>query len=214
MLAQKFFPRPKLTQILFFYPESCCHLLKETFTIVIFWSEVMSALFWTLWKKFQVLFSAVNTFDSFVVWKNCTKQFSADGNCVSTGHDFNFMQLPFIYYASDLFCTLFGAIWICESSKESLPALKHSDNLGAWQRTPLLDRDCLGNDPQWVPGFLNCCSWKFQEQLRNKSELVGSEQIHQAWTKNPKYVTPSSWILWKVLRNPPINLFRNLGDVP
>ena len=40
------------------------------------------------------------------------------------------------------------------------------------QWTPLPDRGCLRNDPQWVPGFLSCCSWMFPEQLRYKSELV------------------------------------------
>ena len=41
------------------------------------------------------------------------------------------------------------------------------------------DRDRLGYDPQWVHGFLSCCSWMFPERLRNKSELVGSEEIRQ-----------------------------------
>ena len=46
--------------------------------------------------------------------------------------------------------------------------------------TPLRGRDRLRNDPQWSPGFLNYCSWMFPEQLRNKSELVGSEETRQA----------------------------------
>ena len=45
--------------------------------------------------------------------------------------------------------------------------------------TPLRDRDRLGNDPEWVPGFLSRCSWMFPERLRNKSEPVGSEEIRQ-----------------------------------
>ena len=54
-----------------------------------------------------------------------------------------------------------------------------------------------GTIPSGVPGFLSRCSWMFPEQLRNKSELVGSEEIHETWTKHPKYVTPSGWTLWK-----------------
>ena len=38
--------------------------------------------------------------------------------------------------------------------------------------------DRLRNDPKWVPVFLFRCSWKFPEQLRNKSEHVGPEEIH------------------------------------
>ena len=62
---------------------------------------------------------------------------------------------------------------------ESLPALNRLDYWSGRQRTPHRDRDCLGNDPQWVPGSLSCCSWLFPEQLRSKSEFVGSEEIHQ-----------------------------------
>ena len=59
----------------------------------------------------------------------------------------------------------------------SLPALDRLDYQCERQRTPLRDRDRLGNDPQWVPSFPICCSWMFPEQLRNKSELVGSDKI-------------------------------------
>ena len=59
------------------------------------------------------------------------------------------------------------------------------------QRHPRRDKDRLGNNPQWVSGFLDCCSWMFPEQLQNKSELVGSEEIHRVQTKHPKCVTPS-----------------------
>ena len=45
--------------------------------------------------------------------------------------------------------------------------------------TPIRDTDRLGNDRQWVPGFLSRCSWMFPERLRNRSELVGSENIRQ-----------------------------------
>ena len=62
----------------------------------------------------------------------------------------------------------------------TLPALNHSDYQSDGKRTPLRNRDRLANDPLWVPGFLSECSWMFFEQLRNKPELVGSEEIHQA----------------------------------
>ena len=74
---------------------------------------------------------------------------------------------------------------------ESLPALDRLDSQCERQRVPLRDMDRLGNDLQWVPGFLSCCSWMFPEQLQNKSELLGSEEIHQVYTKHPKCVTPS-----------------------
>ena len=81
---------------------------------------------------------------------------------------------------------------------ETLPALSHLDCQSDGKRTPLRDRDRLANGPQWVPGFLSSSFGLFPERLRNKSELVGSEEIHQAYTKHPKYVTPSGWILLKV----------------
>ena len=58
------------------------------------------------------------------------------------------------------------------------------------KRSPLWGRDRLSNDPQWSPGFLNYCSWMFPERLRNKSELVGSEETRQVLTRHPRYVTP------------------------
>ena len=69
---------------------------------------------------------------------------------------------------------------LCSHCDGSVPALNHLDYQSDEKGTSLWDRDRLGNDPQWVPGFLNRCSWMFPEQLRNKSELVGSEEIHQA----------------------------------
>ena len=45
--------------------------------------------------------------------------------------------------------------------------------------TPLWVRHPLGNVSKWVPGFLSRCTGMFSEQLRNNSELVGSEEIHQ-----------------------------------
>ena len=41
---------------------------------------------------------------------------------------------------------------------ESLPALNHLDYQSDEKRTPIRDRDRLGNDPQLVPGFLSCSS--------------------------------------------------------
>ena len=66
------------------------------------------------------------------------------------------------------------------------------------KRISLRDRDPLRNDPQWVPGFLSCCSWMFQERLRNKSELVGSEETRQVLTMHPRYETLSYWIVLRV----------------
>ena len=77
---------------------------------------------------------------------------------------------------------------LCEGT---LPALNHLDYQSDGKRTPLWDRGRLGNDHQWVPGFMSRCSWMFPERLRNKSELAGSEEIHQAYTKHPKCGTPS-----------------------
>ena len=54
------------------------------------------------------------------------------------------LRLTFI---SKLDSKFFG-IWCCE---QSVPALNHLDYQNDGKRTPLRDRDCLGNDPQWVP---------------------------------------------------------------
>ena len=59
------------------------------------------------------------------------------------------------------------------------------------KNTPLRGRDRLRDDPQWSAGFLNYCSWMFPERLRNKSELVGSEEARQVLTRHPRYVTLS-----------------------
>ena len=55
--------------------------------------------------------------------------------------------------------------------------------------TPIRCGDRLRNNSQWFPGSLNYCSWMFPEQLRNKSELVGSEESRQVLTRHPRYVT-------------------------
>ena len=88
-----------------------------------------------------------------------------------------------------------------ENCGGSPPALNRLDYQSDEKRTPLWDRDRLGNDPQWVPGFLSRCSWVFPEQLRDKSELVGSGEIHQAQTKHPNCVTPCSLNLFEAFFN-------------
>ena len=75
--------------------------------------------------------------------------------------------------------------------EDTLPPMSYLDDQIDGKSTPLRDRDHLGNDPQSVPGFLSRCSWMFPERLWNKSELVGSEEIQQFLTENPKYETPS-----------------------
>ena len=61
----------------------------------------------------------------------------------------------------------------------SRPALDRLDYQGGRQRTQLRDKDRPGNDTQLVPSFPSRCSWMFPEQLRNGSELLGSEEVHQ-----------------------------------
>ena len=64
---------------------------------------------------------------------------------------------------------------MCDVSR---PALNHLDYKCDRQGTPLRDKGRLGNDSQWVPGFLSCCSGMFPEQIGNKFELVSSEENH------------------------------------
>ena len=82
--------------------------------------------------------------------------------------------------------------------EDTLAPLSYLDDQSDGKSTPLWDRDRLGNDPQWIPGFLSRCSWRFPERLRNKSKLVGSEGIRPVLKENPKYETPSDWIRLKV----------------
>ena len=83
----------------------------------------------------------------------------------------------FSFYGTHLFyITQKHICWTCD---QSLPALNHLD-YEREERTPLRDRDLLEENPEWLPGFLSRCSWMFPEQLRNKSELVGSEKIDEA----------------------------------
>ena len=85
---------------------------------------------------------------------------------------------------------------MCESKcDDTPPPLSRLDDQNGGKSTPLRDRDPLGKDPDWVPGFLSRCSSMFLERLRNKPEFVGSEEIRQVWTEHPKYETPSDWIL-------------------
>ena len=57
------------------------------------------------------------------------------------------------------------------------------------KKTPLQVQDRLRDGPHWFPGFLDCCSWMFPEQLRNKSELAGSRGTHQVLTRLPRSLT-------------------------
>ena len=86
------------------------------------------------------------------------------------------------YYRKFEFC-------LCE---DNLPPLGYLDYQSDEERIPLRDRDRLRDDPQWVPGFLSCCSYMFPERLRHKSELVGSEEISQVLTGHLRYETLSN----------------------
>ena len=101
-------------------------------------------------------------------------------------------------------------IGICEGS---LLPLGCSDDQSGEKSISLWCRDRLRNDPQCFSSFLNYCSWMFPERLRNKSELVGSEETRQVLRRHPRYETLSYWILLRIswllsLRSP-----QNLGDV-
>ena len=50
--------------------------------------------------------------------------------------------------------------------EDTLPTLSCLDYQSVEKRISLRDRDRLGNDPHWVPGFLSCCTWMFPEQVR------------------------------------------------
>ena len=84
------------------------------------------------------------------------------------------------------------------NSGVTLPPLGFSDSQSDGKRISLRDRDRLRNNPQWVPGFLSCCSWMLPERLRNKSELVGSEENRYVLTEHPRYETLSYWILLRI----------------
>ena len=59
--------------------------------------------------------------------------------------------------ASTFFYFSVFSLSIDRSCDVSLPALNHLSYWCDRQRTPLRDKHRLGNDPQWVPGFLSCC---------------------------------------------------------
>ena len=79
------------------------------------------------------------------------------------------------------------------------------------KRISLRGRDRLRSDPQLFPGFLNCCSWMFPERLRNKSELVGSDETRQVLIRHPRRETPSHWILFRVSLSPSLRSLRKPG---
>ena len=83
-------------------------------------------------------------------------------------------------------------------SEDSLLPLGCLNDQNDEKSISLRGRDRLRNDPQCFPSSLNCCSWMFPERLRNKSELVGSDETHQVLTVHPRYQTLSYWILSRV----------------
>ena len=64
-------------------------------------------------------------------------------------------------------------------SAESRLALNHLDYYGGKRSTQLRNKDHLGNNSQWVLSSVSRCTWMFPEQLRKKSEPVGSDEIDQ-----------------------------------
>ena len=100
-----------------------------------------------------------------------------------------------------------------ENCEDSLLPLGCLNDQNDEKSISLRGRDRLRNDPQCFPGSLNCGSWMFPERLRNKSELVGSDETHQVLTVHPRYQTLSYWILSSFSSYSPFDLLRNLGDV-
>ena len=88
-------------------------------------------------------------------------------------------------------CNNFLISRICGKCEDHLLPLGCLDDQNDEKRISLWGRDRLRNDPPWFPGFLSWCSWMFPEQLRNKSELVGSEDTRQVLTRHPRYETLS-----------------------
>ena len=81
-------------------------------------------------------------------------------------------------------CEIIKFSWIAAGEKkrfceDTLPPLSYLDDQSDGKSTPLRDKDRLGNDPSWFPGFLSRCSWMLPERLRNKFVLGGSEEIRQ-----------------------------------
>ena len=84
---------------------------------------------------------------------------------------------------------LHSEIFTC--CEDNLPPLGYLDCQSDEKRISLRDRARLRNDPQWVPSFLSSCCLMFPERLRNKSEVVGSEETRQVLTVHPRYETLS-----------------------
>ena len=96
-----------------------------------------------------------------------------------------------VFVVALIFLTIYHFLSYLSSCDVPLPGLNHLRYWYDRQRTPLRDRGRLRNDPKWDPGFLSCCSWMFPEQLRNKSQIVGSKRIHRVYTKHPNCVNSS-----------------------
>ena len=80
---------------------------------------------------------------------------------VKTNNVFVFLH----YYQRD--------VWYVSSWSESF-------SLMVWQtESTVSGHGSFKERSQRVPGFFSLCSWIFGEQLWNKSELVGSEEIHR-----------------------------------
>ena len=124
-----------------------------------------------------------------------------------------------LYRLIEIWClTEFGRLFIqvnndcwynCEGS---LLPLGCFDDQSGEKSISLRGSDRLRSDPQWFPGFVNCCSWMFPERLRNKSELVGSEETRQVLTRQDTRLC-STEFFWEFFSYHPFDLFRNVGDV-
>ena len=85
-----------------------------------------------------------------------------------------------------------GNLFLMSPCDVSLPGLIELRYWCDRQRTPLWDRYRLGNNLQWVSGFLSRYSWIFPEQPRSKSELAGLRENRDDEIKHPKWVARSS----------------------
>ena len=113
----------------------------------------------------------------------------------------------------------FQAVQICSNAElidicdVSLPALNHLVYFCDRQRTPLRDTDRLGNESQWVPFFVSCCSWMFQNSYGTGSTLWPQKKFSKFRQSTQIAWLPPAKILGKFLSDPPFNFFRNLGHV-
>ena len=94
-------------------------------------------------------------------------------------------------YWDPIACLQVPSPLLCSSCEGGFLSMGFQIGQSDEKNTPLRGRDRLRDDPQWSPCFLNYCSWMFPERLRNKSELVGSEEARQVLTRHPRYVTLS-----------------------